>query len=194
VTDDDDLRINTLHRFAKHSPKLVLHEYSHCEVPAGCGGVVLRWIDPDQGRPVVVRVFGAKGEVWLEGAPLTSSLALLRTGVRVVAVHFERDQPGPRPFTVSLYHDRSLQEDLISGGTPTWRCTTAEPRTGWEQPGFDDRGWTEPTPAPDAVIAGEESWRRSTFERARERGQQVFVFAEAAIWLRVAFTMTEPSP
>jgi hypothetical protein len=27
VTDDDDLRINTLHRFAKNSPSLILHDY-----------------------------------------------------------------------------------------------------------------------------------------------------------------------
>ena len=51
MTDDDDLRVNTLHRFAKHSPTLILHEYSSCEVPAGCGGVVMRWIAPDQDAP-----------------------------------------------------------------------------------------------------------------------------------------------
>ena len=37
--DSEALRLNTLNRFRKHSPRLLLEEYSHCEVPAGCGGV-----------------------------------------------------------------------------------------------------------------------------------------------------------
>src|SRR5574339_211352 len=68
TSDDEALRLNTLHRFRKHSPRLLLQEYSHCEVPAGCGGVVLRWIDREGGLPVVVRV-AALGPVraWLDG-------------------------------------------------------------------------------------------------------------------------------
>jgi hypothetical protein len=37
-----DLRLNSLSRYTKRSPEYVLEEHSHCEVPAGCGGVVLR--------------------------------------------------------------------------------------------------------------------------------------------------------
>ena len=78
MADDDDadaadaeaLRINKLHRFAKHSPRLVLHEYSHCEVPAGCGGVVLRWLDPATGRPCVIELGSVdlRACVWLDHA------------------------------------------------------------------------------------------------------------------------------
>lgn len=50
----DNLKLNTLDRFTKQPGLLALQESSHCEVPAGCGGVVLRWIDPRAGRFVHV--------------------------------------------------------------------------------------------------------------------------------------------
>ena len=44
--DKPDLRLNELERFRKTSSRLALEAHSHCEVPAGCGGVVLRWTRP----------------------------------------------------------------------------------------------------------------------------------------------------
>src|SRR5262245_50720143 len=100
--EDDDLRLNTLHRFAKHSPKLVLHEYGHCEIPAGCGGLVMRWYDPTTGSPALIRVDvnNAEASCWLDGELLTTSLAHLRAGPHVIAVHFRRTEAGVHPFTV----------------------------------------------------------------------------------------------
>ncbi|MEO8702196.1 MAG: hypothetical protein ABI867_19285 [Kofleriaceae bacterium] len=191
MDDDDDLRINTLHRFAKHSPRLILHEYSHCEVPAGCGGVVLRWIDPADGRPVITRVLGdATSTVWLDGKPTTSSLGMLRTGMRVIAVAVMPEKPCA--FVVSLAHDADQQRDVIHLGAPVWRCTATSPPAGWERPDFDDTSWAEPTLASAERIAREDNWQRTQFERARERGQQVFA-TTGPLWLRVAFTMTEPA-
>jgi hypothetical protein len=34
-----ELKLNDLDRYHKRSASLILQEYSHCEVPAGCGGV-----------------------------------------------------------------------------------------------------------------------------------------------------------
>ena len=50
MSDRDDLRLNELQRYRKTSSRLALEVHSHCEVPAGCGGVVLRWRRP--GAPV----------------------------------------------------------------------------------------------------------------------------------------------
>ncbi len=33
-----DLNLNSLSRFSKKSSTMILEVYSHCEVPAGCGG------------------------------------------------------------------------------------------------------------------------------------------------------------
>jgi hypothetical protein len=43
--------LNSLDRFRKHPGQLVLEEHGHCEVPAGCGGVVLRWRNPNPSPP-----------------------------------------------------------------------------------------------------------------------------------------------
>ena len=54
-------QLNSLERFRKRSPRLLLEQYDSCEVPAGCGGVVLRWRDPHAARPVVVSAAGGTG-------------------------------------------------------------------------------------------------------------------------------------
>lgn len=35
---DQNLKLNSLSRYTKQSPNLVLQECEHCEVPAGCAG------------------------------------------------------------------------------------------------------------------------------------------------------------
>ncbi len=49
---DRELRLNSIDRYVKRSPHFVLEEHGHCEVPAGCGGVVLRWLNPATTVPV----------------------------------------------------------------------------------------------------------------------------------------------
>jgi len=144
MTDDDDLKINTLHRFAKHSARLVLHEYSHCEVPAGCGGVVLRWMDPARGRPVTVRV--AKGDVWIDGVELEVSHTQLVPGMHLLAVHGRDVQPRV-----------TLDGDVRELPLVNWRCTQADPGPGWQAVAFDDRSWRGDDP-------GGEQWVRVMFQ------------------------------
>lgn len=185
---DDDLRINTLHRFAKHSPKLVLHEYSHCEVPAGCGGVVLRWIHPDQGTPATFRISHATGRMWLDGSELTSSLALLTPGAHTLALHLERPAEDPRTFTIGVTYDAAPQIELIRGGAPRWRCLATAPREGWTDPAFDDAAWGAIPAASGELIAAQDSWVRRDLERRVGSGEAVFRIDGAALWIRVTFT------
>lgn len=54
-----DLVVNDLSRYEKSSARLVLEDYSSCEVPAGCGGGILRWIDPREALPLTLHLWKA---------------------------------------------------------------------------------------------------------------------------------------
>lgn len=193
MAGDDDLRLNTLHRFAKHSARLVLHEYSHCEVPAGCGGVVLRWVDPAKGAPATIRMFstGTQGSCWLDGEPLASSLALLRAGPRLLAVHARRAKPGAQLFTVGVVYDEDQDTQLLAGAGVRWRCTTTPPAEGWAAPTYDDAAWQKVPSASKAHMAAQDSWVQRTFQEASEQGRPVIMQDTDELWLRVAFTAPE---
>ncbi len=193
MAGDDDLRLNTLHRFAKHSPRLVLHEYSHCEVPAGCGGVVLQWYDPAAGSPAMVRVAGdgVEGDCWLDGAPLASSLARLRAGPRLLAVHVRRKEPGARPFTVGMVYDGDDDTELLGGGRATWRAALAPPPEGWTAPGFDDGAWADAPRAPEELIGAQGRWVQHLCSEAAAEGRPALAIERDELWLRVAFVAPE---
>ncbi|HEU4734652.1 MAG TPA: hypothetical protein VFT22_42465 [Kofleriaceae bacterium] len=193
MTEDDDLRINRLHRFAKHSPRLVLHEYSHCEVPAGCGGVVLRWTDPAQGVPVSIALTTLKGtgKTWLDGSPLASSRTLLTAGWHVLAFHLRRDDPSRLWFSIGALPDADPDRDLIHQGTPVYRQAALAPADGWTAPGFDDTGWSAPVLVGPEIGVPADPWERMALDRARRCGQPVFAFSERALWVRVTFAVAE---
>ena len=193
MTEDDDLRINTLHRFAKHSPRLVLQEYSHCEVPAGCGGVVLRWLDPARGLPVSIRLIGlnANSETWLDGAPLASSRAQLAAGWRVVAFYLSRRGAKPVAFSLGAHPDRDDSRDLVHAGTPHWCVTERQPDAGWQAVSFDEAGWTAPSIPSAGFIAAFEGWEHNALEAATQRGQPIYTFTADELWGRVTFAVGE---
>ena len=57
----DEQRLNSVDRFRKKSERLVLEEHGHCEVPAGCGGVVLRWrTEPEAAALAFAETYEAK--------------------------------------------------------------------------------------------------------------------------------------
>lgn len=128
MSADEDLRLNTLHRFAKRSSRLTLLEYSHCEVPAGCGGVVLRWVDTEGRVAVRVRVRRTGGmiDTWLDGEPLDTSSALIAPGIPHVLAFHVRLRPGT---TTELRPSVSLERDDVNlvADAEVRRSTTAEP-------------------------------------------------------------------
>ncbi|MEO1267716.1 MAG: hypothetical protein AAFX99_06435 [Myxococcota bacterium] len=90
--DADELSVNALSRFTKTSSTLILEEHNHCEVPAGCGGVVLRWVNPNS--PVVLgcRVFGAVHcrVIMVGGEEYRTSRLMLTAGSHVVVLVLNR--------------------------------------------------------------------------------------------------------
>src|SRR5947209_3001910 len=82
----DEPQVNSLDRFRKQPTRLVLEEYSHCEVPAGCGGVVLRWRNPLAAISVLLHVFTpVKSTTLIDGKATHHGLMDLAVGRHVFA-------------------------------------------------------------------------------------------------------------
>jgi hypothetical protein len=148
---DRELKLNSLSRYAKQSPLLILEEHGHCEVPAGCGGVVLRWRDPRAGVPLILRVYAAgEATVLLDGQPPPSARSVVPFGEHVLGIVVAGLDPAYLALMVTVTNDApsgrtSRPEDPVSVVTAddgTWRYANEEP-TGdeWLRPGFDDSGW-----------------------------------------------------
>jgi hypothetical protein len=150
-----DLKVNEL-RASKQSSRLVLEEHSHCEVPAGCGGVVLRW------RSAALVPFhmwlyapGQEGQVvTIDGVVPDSSRALLKSGLHVLTLQLrtrgaegalfmfaglsETSERGPNQVPVPP----AAGLRVLSAPDGSWKHTLVPPADdAWMQPGFDDSGW-----------------------------------------------------
>src|SRR5689334_12283743 len=117
---DRDLKLNSLSRYAKQSPHLILEEYGHCEVPAGCGGVVLRWRNPDAGLPIPVRLYAA-GEcrAYLDGAPFTEGRPTLAFGEHLLALEISGIDPRYLVLLFSAIYEEKEQRDPVRRSRPT---------------------------------------------------------------------------
>jgi len=146
------LRVNEVSRFSKQSARLVLEEHSHCEVPAGCGGVVLRWRNPALGMPVVLWLF-ANGDqqVFIDGMELASGRPILAYGEHVLALRLTNvprkqgllmfaAQRSPHPgFVADAVPDPS--QFFVSRDDGTWKYAVAPEGDAWRQADFDDSLW-----------------------------------------------------
>src|SRR5438874_7695849 len=85
-----DLKLNSLGRYGKSNSRLILEAHSHCEVPAGCGGVVLRWRNPDALVPLTVYVYSpVPTTCFLDGEPLRAARFDITPGSHVVGFVLE---------------------------------------------------------------------------------------------------------
>jgi hypothetical protein len=147
----EDLRLNSLDRFTKRSPRFILEEHSHCEIPAGCGGVVLRWIDPRAGLPVLLDFYHpVAATLAIDGVPTTSSHLLLAPGRHVLSVEFPKLPPADQTLLVlgarlkiaaaSLRHHE--QVILRTAEDRSWVFTSTRPPRKWStDPRFHIRGF-----------------------------------------------------
>ncbi|MEN0066534.1 MAG: hypothetical protein AAGA48_30640 [Myxococcota bacterium] len=139
--DDEDLRINTLYALTKRSPRVVLEEHSHCEVPAGCGGVVLRWLDPTLGVDGYLRV-ATLGQVavWIDGAPVTNLWVQLSPGAHVIAVELVAlpEEPSPFAFAFAPQTTEQPRPEIRPGRDWRWH---GSPPEGWAAPETEVAAW-----------------------------------------------------
>ncbi len=90
---------------------------------------------------------------------------------RVAAANRRLHTPPPRL--------RAVVPDARSGEV-IWHWTTSEPASGWEQPGFDDRGWAQ---------------GKAGFGRSDTPGAVVGTAWESSdIWIRRSFELSDPVP
>lgn len=198
--DDDDLELNRLDRFSKRSPRLVLEEYSHCEVPAGCGGVVLRWRDDADGLTVVFQ--GASpGQITLtiDGADPPSAFAQLAYGDHLLAIHLHGIEVRHAVFGLAARQGGKRASEtgkrpiapLCTADDGSWKHTRHRPDDdAWQRPDFDDRDW-----AP--LVRGRlprnlekhEAW---PYERVEEAGARLLALPKHTeeLWIRKRLTLT----
>jgi hypothetical protein len=191
--DDEALRLNTLHRFRKHSPRLLLQEYSHCEVPAGCGGVVLRWIDRQGGLPTLVR-FATLGRVrcWIDGVAPNSSRVELMPGPHVLAVEVAELARANTPMLalIAVNLPRNDETLIRSGADSGWWVTDSQPGEGWMQHGFDAQrhGWSRAPSHPnyEPEIPENKRWHWSSLAR----NARPLALPGGCAWLRHEFELS----
>jgi hypothetical protein len=206
-----DLKVNSI-RSVKQSPDLVLEEHGHCEVPAGCGGVILRW---RQKTRVPVHVWlhtSAAKSVYLDGRALDSGRPLVEPGEHVLALQFSRVEPDAGILMAACLHDEKrfrwgrfqhLPGDpiflLLSLPDGTWKYATEAPGDdSWMQPGYDDSAWpamiAREMPEPPKE---EGSAARRIKEIAGLGGQALGIDRPAGptpLWIRRAFILPAYGP
>lgn len=97
--------LNSLDRYVKSSPRFVLEEHGHCEVPAGCGGAVLRWRNRFTSIAVELSIAVVGAEDWdvlIDGEPPRSARPLLSPGRHVLMIAVRGVVEGEFAFSVWL--------------------------------------------------------------------------------------------
>jgi hypothetical protein len=204
-----DLNLNSLGRYAKQSSRLVLEQHSHCEVPAGCGGVVLRWQSEVSELPVLVHSFSSgKSKLFIDGQAPASSQAMISFGDHVLSLMLE-ELPKDAVLAVSVAHNASrvplisqqLGEvlNLLSDADGTWKSSAVKPADDqWMKNGFDDSSWATLEAARPPVL---EKRRAYTRENIWEMRLQMALDAGAKclgvtsptgqMWVRRTFRLTK---
>jgi len=165
----DEFELNSLQRFRREAAeRMTLEEYSSCEVPAGCGGVVLRWHDPDEGVPVVFHsAFQANCEAKLNGSPLHSRGVLPWSESLLTLELSEIDASLPFLFATRRDPVEEGQDAIIETGCSrsdgSWKVST-KLESGWEGIDFDDSHWAALTRS-NASFPEQQSWRYEGVER-----------------------------
>ncbi len=198
MADERDLKLNSLDRYRKQSPRLILEEHSHCEVPAGCGGVVLRWNNPDRALPVRFRWLKPKGsELWIDGAVPDSSCPLLARGNHVLAMKIKATR-GQALFILTAAYDESdfgrqvsrklgLTWNMASQADGTWRASAAAPAGDlWKDDPFDDSMWRPLVELPWVPDPKQGDWE---LKQMRAKGAVGLGLPDAGgmVWVRKRF-------
>jgi hypothetical protein len=200
---DRDLKLNSLGRYGKNSPRLVLEEHSHCEVPAGCGGVVLRWRNPNSGLPFLLHLFGSgKGSILLDGAAPSSGRPLISFGEHVLSLAATDFVPGTFVLGFAAIHDESRfslrvshpserKISILSAADGSWKYVTTEPGDdAWTCPGFDDSHWREMT-ACEPPSLDQQDMRKYRLETVLRFGATCLQIEgqSSRAWIRKSFTI-----
>ncbi|TMR11262.1 hypothetical protein ETD86_36370 [Nonomuraea turkmeniaca] len=189
---DRELRLNSIHRYVKSSPTFVLEEHSHCEVPAGCGGVVLRWRNPRESVPVTIRVAlrdATEARFTVDGVPPASAVPLLKPGVHVFTAEVTAATSSRPTLLLAMYHgDPRTGMILLSSPDGSFRWTPEAPHDdSWLEAGFDDTDWL---PMTAGVFPDDADDRRG--HQVLELGAQPLSAPAERLWMRRLFHVPAP--
>jgi hypothetical protein len=193
--------LNSLDRYVKSSPRFVLEEHSHCEVPAGCGGVVLRWRDRFTSIPldIALATVGAeRADVHADGVPLPSVRPLLAPGRHVLMVAAHGVEAATFVFLLWITSPDAGDDPLLwtPGPLDAWRATGSEPaESAWTDPDADLSAWS---PCLPAQVEGSTKMPYSVSHTLRLGAQPLTVDpalpgGDARVWLRATFQIAEAS-
>ncbi len=206
----DDLNLNSLSRYSKKSSRYILEAQSHCEVPAGCGGVVLRWRDPKKGIPLTFRIYaGSSYKFFLDAHPLTSARPIVPFGDHVISIIISEFDPSRMILLFSAkyeekedgtgYAERAAASTLhfLSAPDGSWKYSSVEPQgNSWQLPGFDDSAWAAMPARERAPDFGQkwtvQSYRVEELLRMGAQGLGV-VGSLPKLWIRRAFSVGPPA-
>lgn len=171
LAGEGQLRLNSLSRFSKQSPRLHLEEHSHCEVPAGCGGVVLRWYNPSEELPVLLRAYTpTPARLFINGAAPSSARPMIRPGRVSVTFEFDVTLPGQALFMFVASHSAGYgmtpPSSIVTRSAPdgSWRFSISAPPDGWTSATFDADPWPKLVERPLAPPQ-DKNWATHNFEQ-----------------------------
>lgn len=99
-------QLNSLDRFRKEPGRLVLEQHSHCEVPAGCGGVVLRWRNPHAAFPLTLYHYTpGRLRLSLDEAEVTTGRFDVAPGRHVLNVTLDEVDLSAELLLLALVHE-----------------------------------------------------------------------------------------
>jgi hypothetical protein len=191
---DRELKLNALSRYQKDSPQFILETHDHCEVPAGCGGVVLNWWNPSQGVPIEMWVYATgEYEFFIDGRASASGRPMVSFGQHVLAFRIitaERtqgilmfagtyDEEAGRP---SLSRKTGTAVSILSAAGQGWKYTLSDPGgESWMLPGFDDSNWRGMVEIP---VPKPEGWNHH-YSRLIARKAQGLAVEPESLWHRL---------
>src|SRR5262245_10726377 len=147
----DEQQLNSVERFRKQAGRLVLEEHGHCEVPAGCGGVVLRWRNPFAAVPLTARMYSPVTTTFLvDGTTPPTARFDLAPGRHVFGFVLEDANLSAGLLVFVAVHKPQAQQDtetrvieeplkVLSEGDGTWQFSLDLPPDDWGTVGFNER-------------------------------------------------------
>jgi len=205
-------KLNTLDRFRKQSERLVLEEHSHCEVPAGCGGVVLRWRDPFACLPLLVHLYSpGNSELYLDGERVVHTGNDVAPGEHLFAFVLEDADLSGGLFMFAAFHDQKRGKHLppgvseaplwlVSAADGCWLATIEQPidrAVTWIEPAYGDGDWQ---PLTRSVPSPYPEYREPNAYRANWCNRYSAAFlalppqdGRGRVWVRRRFTVPGPT-
>ena len=167
-----DFNINSVDRFRKRSSRLIFEQPA--EVPAGCGGLVFRWVNPDDGLPVrfLSTCVGVR-EMYVNGQHVERLRTRVPFGLVILGFHIHsrnaRNNFGMDYlfdwFSVAATHltvgwNDEPMVDSLTTDTGLWLASTEYPGDDWNSHDCSFDGWTKLEPSQMDIEQVEEKHRR----------------------------------